>query len=94
MGTASGWAWFAGIVGFLLGFVSGALIGFLVAKFQTSKFTGAIIGAGVGLVLVIWLFVSGYDPRFDKEMLIIALASIPIAAVIGLILSVTNKEHA
>ena len=92
MGTASGWAWFAGTIGFLLGFVPGALIGFFVPTFQTSKFTGAIIGASVGLILVIWAFVSGYA-RSDPVTLAISLAPIPIGAAIGLILSATNKKH-
>ena len=93
-GEARDWAWLAAIVGAFLGFVPGALIGFLVTRFQTSKFIDAVLGVGVGFSLVILFFLFGNDPRYEEEMFNAALASIPIGGTVGLILSATNEKRA
>ena len=76
-----------------LGFVPGALIGFLVAKFQTTGLISLIIGAAVGTGVLIGLFITGFDPFIDSEILYTGLAAIPIGAVIGLIVSTTNQPN-
>ena len=90
LGPVSAWWPLAAIEGCVWGFVPGALIGFLVAKFQTSKLISLIVGAAVGISILVVLFITGLDPFIDWEILYTGLASIPIGAVIGLIVSTTN----
>ena len=94
LGPESAWWPLAAIVGCIWGIVPGALIGFLVAKFQTNKLISAIVGSAVGISILVVLFASGLDPFLDWEILYTGLASIPVAAVIGLIVSTTNPRQA
>ena len=91
LGPESKWAPVAAIAGGVLGIVPGALIGFLVAKYQTNKVISLIAGAAVGISVLVGVFVFDGDPFIDWEIFEAALASIPIGAVIGLIVSATNK---
>jgi len=93
LGPESAWWTLAAIVGCIWGFVPGALIGFLVAKFQTTGLISLIIGAAVGTGVLIGLFITGFDPFIDSEILYTGLAAIPIGAVIGLIVSTTNQPN-
>lgn len=93
LGPTSAWAPLAAIVGCIWGLVPGALIGFFAAKFQTSKLAGTIVGASVGLCLLVGLLVDGLDPFLDREIFNTAIGGIPIGGAIGLILSATNKGH-
>jgi hypothetical protein len=94
LGPESAWWPLAALVGCIWGFVPGALIGFLVAKFQTTRLISLIVGAAVGTGVLIGLFITGLDPFIDSEILYTGLASIPIGAVIGLIISTTNPRQA
>ena len=91
LGPESAWWPLVAIFGGFWGFVAGALIGFLVAKFQTNKLIGAIVGSCVGLSLIAAHLFSAYHPFGDLQMLLTVLACIPIGAMIGVITSGTNK---
>ena len=91
LGPESNWAPVAAIAGSVIGIVPGALIGFLVAKYQTNKVISLIAGAAVGVGILVALLVWAGDPFIDWEIFEAALWSIPICAVIGLIISTTNK---
>jgi hypothetical protein len=93
LGPESNWAPVAAIAGGVLGIVPGALIGFLVAKYQTNKVISLIAGAAVGISILVGLFVWAGDPFIDWEIFEAALWSIPICSVIGLIISTTNSRQ-
>lgn len=93
LGPESDWWPLAAIVGCFWGIVPGALIGFLVAKFQTTRLISLIVGAAVGTGLLVGLFLSGLDPLIDSEILHTGIAAIPIGAIIGLIVSTTNQPN-
>ena len=94
LGPESAWWPVAAIAGCVWGLVPGGLIGFLVAKFQTTRLISSIIGAAVGTSVLVVLFITGLDPFLDSEILYYGLAGIPIGAVIGLIISTTNPSQA
>lgn len=91
MGPESNWWPLVAIFGGFWGFFAGALIGYLVAKYRPNKLISAIVGSCVGLSLVAAHLLSAYHPFRDTKMLVNVLACIPIGAVIGLIISATNK---
>jgi len=93
LGPESAWWPLAAIAGCIWGIVPGALIGFLVAKFQTTRLISLIVGAAVGTGLLVGLFLSGLDPLIDSEILHTGIAAIPIGAIIGLIVSTTNQPN-
>ena len=93
LGPVSDWALLGVIAGSVLGIVPGAMIGFLVAKYQPNKLISLIAGAAVGISIVVGLFIFGGNPFVDWEMFLTALAAIPICAVIGLIISITNPRQ-
>jgi len=93
LGPESDWWLLAAIVGCFWGIVPGALIGFLVAKFQTTRLISLIIGAGLGAGVMVGLFITGFDPFIDSKILYTGLAAIPIGAVIALIISTTNPRQ-
>jgi hypothetical protein len=93
LGPESAWWPVAAIAGSVWGAVPGALIGFLVAKFQTTRLISLIIGAALGMSVLVVLFVTGLDPFIDSEILYTGLAAIPIGAVIALIISTTNPRQ-
>ena len=91
LGPESAWAPLGALVGFLGGILPGALIGFLVAKFRTDKVISAIVGAAVGISVLVGLFVWGGDPFVDWDIFQMVLPGIPVGGVIGVIISTTNK---
>jgi hypothetical protein len=91
LGPESAWWPVAAIAGCVWGVVPGALIGFLVTKFQTTKLISLIVGAAIGTSLLVLLFITGLDPFINPEIFYTGLACIPVGALIGLILSTTNK---
>ena len=93
LGPESDWWPLAAIVGGFWGAIAGAVIGFLVAKFQMRKFNSAIVGSAVGATIVVVLLLLGMDPFLDSEMLINVLGSVPIGSVIGIIISATNRPQ-
>ena len=92
LGPESAWWPVAAIAGSVWGVVPGALIGFLVAKFQTTRLISLIVGAAVGTGVLVGLFLSGLDPFTDWEIFYSGLAGILIGAAIGLIVSATNTR--
>lgn len=93
LGPESNWALVGAIAGGVLGIVPGALIGFLVAKYQLNKLISLIAGAAVGIIILVWLFINGLDPFIDDELFYTGLAAIPICALIGLIIEITNPRQ-
>jgi len=91
LGPESAWFPLAAIFGGFWGFFAGALIGFLIAKYQPTKLMSAIVGGGIGSSLVAAHLISAYHPFRDSDMLVTVLACIPIGAVIGVIISAANK---
>jgi hypothetical protein len=94
LGPVSDWAPLGALAGCIWGIVPGALIGFLVAKFQTTKLISSIVGAAVGISILVGLFITGLNPFMDEEIFYTGLACIPIGAVIGLIVSTTIPRQA
>ena len=94
LGPESDWWPLAAMVGGIWGIVPGGLIGFLVAKFQTTRLISLIVGAAVGIGVLVGLFITGLDPFIDSEILYTGLAAIPVGAIIGLIVSTTNPRQA
>ena len=92
LGPERNWAPAAAVLGAVWGIPPGALIGFLVAKFQTNKLIGAIVGSAVGISLAVGLLVWGVDPLIDWDIFNVGLVSVPICALIGLIVAATNKQ--
>ena len=89
LGPESAWWPLAAIVGGFWGAIAGAVIGFLVSKFQTKKLMSAVIGTGVGMILVaLWIIA---ERLHDWDLFINVLGCVPIAAVIGVIVSATVK---
>ena len=93
LGPVSNWWRLGALAGCIWGVVPGALIGFLVAKFQANKLISSIIGAGVGTSVLVGLFINGLDPFLDDEIFYTGLAGIPVGALIGLIISTTNPRQ-
>lgn len=94
LGPKRAWAPLAIIMGLILGGISGAVIGLLIGILKADKGGGAVIGAGVGLIILLTLFALGLNPALDREVAIFGMLSIPIGAIVGLFVStITNLRR-
>jgi hypothetical protein len=53
---------------------------------------GALIGAGIGIIILLVLFATGLDPFVDTELFLTGWASIPITGIIGVLLAIFNRQ--
>lgn len=94
LGPNRAWAPLAIMMGLILGGTSGAAIGLIIGILKAGKSGGAIIGAVIGLIILITLFVLGLDPFLDREVAITGMLSIPIGAIVGILVSmITNSRR-
>lgn len=92
LGPDSDWAWFAASVGFVVGVLPGAVIGSVTALLRPHPFVGALIGTGVGFLVLVVLSARGLDP--DAEIFLINMTWIPICGAIGFALALVNRQRA
>ncbi len=81
------------IAGIILGSVCGAAIGLVVALLNAGGRRGLLLGSAMGLVIMIYLFVTA-GPR-DEMMRTLALIVVPAGASIGFVSAVltAGRKH-
>ena len=92
LGCSRGWTPYAIIEGTILGLLPGALIGFVVSRFKVNIALGALMGAGIGLTILLLLFATGLDPFMDHEVFLVGVACIPSGGIIGLTIAIINRN--
>ena len=85
LGCVKDWAILGVYLGLTLGGVTGALIGLVVGISSLPKLKGAGVGAVVGSIIMIVLFVMGAGG--DTLVSAWAVLSVPVGALVGLIAS-------
>jgi hypothetical protein len=90
-GPESNWARLAAFEGFVVGLFPGIIIGLVIGLLRPHPLIGAFIGVGVGFLIMFVFLAMGLSPDLDQEIFSMLLVSIPICAVIALIIALVNR---
>ena len=86
LGSGRSWSGVAAIIGAVFGSIPGAVIGLITGATRSDKVYGAMIGFTVASLNAIYLLVA--ITGFHQEAVFVGVLSIPIGALVGLIVAV------